>query len=184
MLCLLPSDSAHVMLAPLLPHAAAGGMMWDEQLMSGILELNRLRRSLAITSLTWAAALQEPSFFAQMLAASSSAAVTAAVAAAAAAAVPPGSPMAVAVAAAAAAAAAAAGLAAGGESNSGSTHGGSMFHLPPAVAAQRMGISDGQGEYYDSRRMILYIIVLSSSWFLDCALHLLPVLLRPCCPHA
>jgi hypothetical protein len=130
------------MLVLRMPYAAAGGMMWDEQLMSGILELNRLRRSLAITSLTWAAALQEPSFFAQMLAASSSAAVTAAVAAAAATAAPPGSPMAVAV----AAAAAAAGLAAGGESNSGSTHGGSMFHLPPAVAAQRMGISDGQGE--------------------------------------
>jgi hypothetical protein len=55
--------------------------------------------------------------------------------------------MAVAVAA-AAAAAAAAGLAAGGESNSGSTHGGSMFHMPSAMAAQRMGISDGQGKAY------------------------------------
>lgn len=126
--------------------ASAGGMVWDEQLMAGILELNRLRRSLAITSLTWAAALQEPSFFAQMLAASSSAAVTAAVAAAAAAAAPPGSPMAMAAAAAAAAAVfAAGGESNSGESNSGSAHGGSMFHLPPAVAAQRMGISDGQG---------------------------------------
>lgn len=126
--------------------ASAGSVvMWDEQLMLGVLELNRLRRSLAITSLTWAATLQEPSFFAQMLAASSTAAVTAAVAAAAAAAAQPGSPLA--AAAAAAAAVAAVGMAsAGSDVNGGSAHGGSMFHLPPAVAAQRMGISDGQGE--------------------------------------
>jgi hypothetical protein len=117
-------------------------MQWDEQLMAGVLELNRLRRSLAITSLTWAATLQEPAFFAQMLAAQSAVgpAAAAAAAATAAAAAAPNSPLA----AAAAAAAVAAGIA-GDISSSGSAHGGSMFHLPAAVAAQSMGISDGQG---------------------------------------
>eukprot|EP00879_Flechtneria_rotunda_P010433 GHRR01010909.1.p1 GENE.GHRR01010909.1~~GHRR01010909.1.p1 ORF type:complete len:2140 (+),score=1004.14 GHRR01010909.1:414-6833(+) len=129
-----------------------GGLLWDEQLMSGMLELNRLRRSLAISTLTWAATLQEPSFFTQMLAASSAAGPVAAAAATAAAAAP-GSPLA--AAAAAAAAAVAAGLAsrhANGsstddvDSNNNSAHGGSMFHLPVSVAAQHMGIPDSQGD--------------------------------------
>lgn len=111
--------------------------MWDEQVMTGVLDLNHLQRSLAITALTWAATLQEPALFTQMLAATSTAAGSAAMAAAAAATASamaaPGSPL---------AAAAAAALA---EQGSGGVHGGSMFHLPPAVAAQRMGISDGSG---------------------------------------
>lgn len=121
--------------------------MWDEQLMAGVLELNRLQRSLAISTLTWAATLQEPALFTQMLAASSSAVGSAAMAAAAAATASavsaPGSPLA-AAAAAAAAAVVAAELC---EQGSGSAHGGSMFHLPPAVAAQRMGIADGSGVF-------------------------------------
>lgn len=91
-------------------------MLWDEQLMSGVLELNRLRRSLAITSLTWAATLQEPSFFAQATVQAAS-----------------GTPSAALV------------------TGRSSDRGASMFHMTPALAAQRMGISvqsdggDGQG---------------------------------------
>lgn len=124
---------------------SAGGsssILWDEQLMAGILDLNRLQRSLAITTLTWAATLQEPALFTQMLAATSSAgpaAVTAAAAATASAVAVPGSPLGN-----AAAAAAIAAVSELSETGSGSTHG-SMFHMPAALAAQRMGISDGAG---------------------------------------
>jgi hypothetical protein len=122
--------------------------------MVGIQELNRLRRSLAFTILTWAAILQDPAYFTQKLAALSATGPAAiAAAAAATAAAMPGSPLAAAAAAAAAAVAAAARSSGGGgldaalslADDGGSAHGGSMFHLPPALAAQRMGISDGQG---------------------------------------
>jgi hypothetical protein len=137
--------------------ASSGGgshaPLWDEQLMVGIQELNRLRRSLAFTILTWAAILQDPAYFTQKLAALSATgpSAIAAAAAAATAAVMPGSPLAAAAAAAAAAAVAGVNscspelLEQSLTDDGGGGHSGSMFHLPAALAAQRMGISDSQG---------------------------------------
>lgn len=48
------------------PETHARGMLWDEQVMGGIMELNRLRRSLSMTLLTWAALIQDPAFLALM----------------------------------------------------------------------------------------------------------------------
>lgn len=47
--------------------------LWDDQVMAGINSLNKLRRTLALTLLTWAATMQDPSAFAYALVRSSAA---------------------------------------------------------------------------------------------------------------
>ena len=175
--------------APSSAAAAAAGpvVQWDEQLMSGILELNQIRRSLAITCLTWGAALQNPSLFSQVLLASVSTGNSSNSQGADADAdmsssqgVPadprsqllqPNSPLS------AAAVAAVDALATMGSGDSwgggGSAHGGSMFHFTPALAAQRMGFADA------SMGALMYNIV-SESFVIDCVCYMLLCLCIAC----
>lgn len=174
--------------APSAAAAAAGPVVqWDEQLMSGILELNQIRRSLAITCLTWGAALQNPSLFTQVLLASVSTGNSSNSQGADADAdmsssqgvladprsqlLQPNSPLS------AAAVAAVDALATMGSGDSwgggGSAHGGSMFHFTPALAAQRMGFADA------SMGALMYNIV-SELFVIDCVCSMLLCLCIAC----